>query len=254
MQTGIINHLRYFLQLSFDGTRYHGWQIQKNAHSVQAELNAALSTIIRESIETTGCGRTDTGVHARQFFVHFDVETELQSPDDFLHQLNCILSKDIAIQKLIPVNADAHARYDATSRTYEYRIHSKKDPFQNQYSAFYPYDLDLDAMNKLAKILFEYSDFSCFSKTGTQNLTNICKISHAEWTNHTNSSIFIISADRFLRNMVRAIVGTMLEAGRGRLNEKQFRMILESKDRKEAGFSVPAEGLALVQVNYPYIS
>lgn len=254
MQTGTINHVRYFLQLSFDGTRYHGWQIQKNAHSVQAELNAALSTIIRDSIETTGCGRTDTGVHARQFFVHFDLETEPKSPDDLIHQLNCILSKDIAIQKLIPVHSEAHARYDATERTYEYRIHSKKDPFQNQYSTFYPYDLDLDAMNKLAEILFEYSDFSCFSKTGTQNLTNICKISRAGWTVHKNEYIFTISADRFLRNMVRAIVGTMLEAGRGRLNEKQFRMILESKDRKEAGFSVPAEGLALINVNYPYIS
>jgi tRNA pseudouridine38-40 synthase len=245
--------VRYFIQLSFDGTDYHGWQIQKNAHSVQAELNAALNTVLRQPVETTGCGRTDTGVHAREFFVHFDYESDALNLEDALHQLNCILPKDISLQKIYPLHAKAHARYDASSRTYEYHLHKLKDPFQNHYSAFYPYDLDADKMNELSSVLMEYNDFSCFSKTGTQNLTNICKITSANWKSDNGNTVFTISADRFLRNMVRAIVGTLVQAGRGKLSEEQFRKILNSKDRKEAGFSVPAEGLSLVRVIYPYL-
>ncbi|HRH66518.1 MAG TPA: tRNA pseudouridine(38-40) synthase TruA [Bacteroidia bacterium] len=245
--------MRYFIQLSFDGTRYHGWQIQKNAHSVQAELNSALERILGQAIETTGCGRTDTGVHAHEFYVHFDSEKQSLMTADLSHQLNCILPHDIAIYTIFEMHPEAHARYDAISRTYIYHIHHQKDPFQNQFSAFYPHSLDLGKMNEFSSMLFDYSDFSCFSKTGTQNLTNICKISKAKWQNENGNSVFTVTADRFLRNMVRAIVGTLLEAGRGRLTEAGFRKILESKDRKEAGFSVPAKGLSLAEVKYPYL-
>ncbi|HNP49750.1 MAG TPA: tRNA pseudouridine(38-40) synthase TruA [Bacteroidia bacterium] len=248
-----LKDVRYFIQLAFDGSQYHGWQIQQNAHSVQAELNDALGKILRQSVETTGCGRTDTGVHARDFYVHMDAPDLDLSKHDFVHQLNCILPTDIAIKRIIPVHPDAHARFDAVVRTYEYRIHQQKDPFNNKYSTYFPYELDLDCMNQFGKILMEYSDFSAFAKTGSQNLTNICKLKDAHWTRKDHEIKFGISADRFLRNMVRAIVGTLLEAGRGKLNESEFRQILESKDRKEAGYSVPAEGLSLVEINYPYL-
>jgi tRNA pseudouridine38-40 synthase len=246
---------RYFIELSFDGTNYHGWQIQKNALSVQEVLNEKLSIILREPIETTGCGRTDTGVHAREFFAHFDLSIDhgpwtVDKTDNFLRSINSILPKDIAIKRISPVAADAHARFDATLRTYEYHIHFNKDPFKNGYSwelRDYP---DISLMNKAAAIIKEYTDFGCFSKSNTQVKTNICKITKAEWTVNDNGIVFRISADRFLRNMVRAIVGTLLMVGKQEIEPENVRNIIESKNRSNAGMSVPACGLYLTEVKY----
>ncbi len=244
--------MRYFIRCSFDGTNFHGWQIQENAHSVQAELNKALTILLREEIKTTGCGRTDTGVHASKFFVHFDVTEPINSTEDLLYQLNALLPNAIAIQGLFSVSNDDHARFDATSRTYQYVIYNHKNPFLKNYAFYYPNDLDVKKMNSIAKFLFEFQDFSCFSKTHTQTFTNNCKIMKAEWFYENNRLIFEIKADRFLRNMVRAIVGTLLKAGLNRIDEKEFREILESKQRSEAGASVPAHGLFLTDVEYPF--
>ena len=250
---------RYFIQLSFHGMKYHGWQIQANAHSVQAELNKALHMLTREKVETTGCGRTDTGVHAKMFYAHFDVPKSiaaLRDHDQFVHQLNCILPNDIAVQNVFHVTDDAHARFDAVSRTYEYHLYSYKDPFLADNACFIPYEIDINAMNALCEVLTESRmqpvDYGCFSKNRTQTKTNLCKISEAHWKEKDDVITFRITADRFLRNMVRAIVGTMLEAGKGKLNKQGFRKIIESKKRSDAGYSVPAHGLYLKEVKYPY--
>lgn len=278
---------RYFIQLSYHGKNYHGWQIQANAHSVQAELNKALHTLTREKAETTGCGRTDTGVHAKVFYAHFDTEKSIAdkestgtrayrsmgektvtlttsrhssapapSYNDFVHQLNCILPADIAIQRLIKVEDDAHARFDAVSRSYEYHLYSYKDPFLSEAACFIPYEVNVEAMNDLCGVLTESKlqpvDYSCFSKNRTQTKTNNCMISEASWKEKHGIITFRITADRFLRNMVRAIVGTMLMAGKGKLSEQGFRKIIDAKKRSDAGFSVPAHGLFLTDVKYPY--
>jgi tRNA pseudouridine38-40 synthase len=246
---------RYFIQLSYDGTRYHGWQIQPNAVAVQEVLDEALSTVLRQPIETAGCGRTDTGVHAKVFFAHLDV---IDGPSTvysgLIKSLNSILPPDIAIQKIIPVDAKAHARFDATLRSYEYHIHFEKNPFNTNYSWLLRDRPDIELMNKAAKIIMEYTNFSCFSKSNTQTKTNNCKIAHAEWLPVENSIVFHISADRFLRNMVRAIVGTLLMVGRKEINPEDVRQIIESKNRSNAGTSVPACGLFLTEVRYPYIA
>ena len=244
--------MRYFIRCSFDGTNFHGWQIQENAHSVQAELNQALTILLREDIKTTGCGRTDTGVHASKFFVHFDVKEPIKSCDDLQYQLNALLPNAIAIQGLFPVRDEDHARFAATSRTYQYTIYNHKNPFLKNYAFYYPNELDVKKMNSLAKMLFEFQDFSCFSKAHTQTFTNNCKILKAEWFYENDRLIFEIKADRFLRNMVRAIVGTLLKAGLNRIGEKEFQEILESKQRSEAGTSVPAHGLFLTDIEYPF--
>ncbi len=244
--------MRYFLQLSFNGKNFHGWQIQQNAHSVQAELNKALKTLLNAGTETTGCGRTDTGVHAAKFFAHFDA-VEIKDEVDFVYHLNALLPLEIAVQKLIQVGAAAHARYDAASRTYRYFIHHKKNPFLNDSSYFFPLDVDIDLMNEAAKTLQEYSDFSCFSKTHTQVKTNICKVASAFWRKENEQLIFEITADRFLRNMVRAIVGTMLEVGEKHITITEFKEIIENKKRANAGASVPGHALFLVDVIYPFI-
>ena len=270
---------RYFIELSFDGARYHGWQIQKNAVSVQEVLNEKLSVILRQSIETTGCGRTDTGVHAKEFFAHFDAEggeSIVHGPwsianslekanvsniaasmdygpwtmDNFLRSINSILPPNIAVKRIFPVAADAHARFDATMRTYEYHIHFNKDPFKNGYSWELRDRPDIDLMNKAAKIIMEYTDFSCFSKSNTQVKTNLCKIAKAEWTVNGDGIVFTISADRFLRNMVRAIVGTLIMVGKKEIEPEAVRDIIESKNRSNAGTSVPACGLFLTKVEY----
>jgi tRNA pseudouridine38-40 synthase len=271
---------RYFIELSFDGTIYHGWQIQKNAVSVQEVVNEKLSVILRQPIETTGCGRTDTGVHARTFFAHFDAEEEsivhgprsmvdrnskkkiannkiaapmdygLSTMDNFVRSINSILPEDIAIKRMFPIAADANARFDATLRTYEYHIHFNKDPFRTGYSWELRDRPDLNLMNKAAEIVKEYTDFSCFSKSNTQVKTNICKISTAEWVVNGDGIIFKISADRFLRNMVRAIVGTLIMAGKKEIEPEAVRNIIESKNRSNAGMSVPACGLYLTEVAY----
>jgi tRNA pseudouridine38-40 synthase len=262
---------RYFLELAYDGTRYHGWQLQPNAVAVQQKLNEALTILLRQPVETTGAGRTDTGVHARQLFVHIDlpapqppeggVEGALQEgkaignekPKLRLEALNALLPHDIAVRQIIPVHADAHARFDATLRSYEYHLHFQKNPFKQNYSWQIKGKLDVTAMNKAASILLEYTDFSCFSKSNTQVFTNNCKISRAEWVDHGDSLVFHISADRFLRNMVRAIVGTCLMVGRREIEPEQIRQIIESKNRSNAGTSVPACGLYLTEVKYPYL-
>lgn len=250
---------RYFIQLSYDGTNYHGWQIQPNAISVQEVLNKALSVILRQPIETVGCGRTDTGVHAKDFFAHFDVggETMEYGPwtmdkiNGLVRGINSVLPKDIAVKQIFPVAPDAHARFDATLRSYEYHIHFNKDPFKNGYSRELRDRPDLELMNKASSIIREYTDFSCFSKSNTQVKTNNCKIAKAEWVVKDDGIVFMISADRFLRNMVRAIVGTLLLVGKGEIAPEAVREIIESKNRSNAGMSVPACGLYLTEVKYP---
>ncbi len=244
---------RFFIELSYNGTRYHGWQIQPNAISVQEVLNKALSTVLRQPVETLGCGRTDTGVHAKEFFAHFDLETIDHGPstmDKIVRSLNSVLPADIAIKNIKPVHADAHARFDATLRSYQYHIHFQKDPFKAGYSWLIRDKPDIALMNQAAATIMEYTDFSCFSKSNTQVFTNNCKISRAEWVETEDGIIFHISADRFLRNMVRAIVGTLIMAGRKEIEPEGVRDIIESKNRRNAGTSVPACGLYLTEVKY----
>lgn len=242
---------RYFIKLSYKGTNYHGWQIQPNANTVQAEVNNALSTVLGEDIQCTGCGRTDTGVHASEFYAHFDINSLLGNTDEAGCKINGYLPKDIAVIEIFQVSQTAHARFDAINRTYHYRISREKNPFNQDASYFLYGDLDTEAMKKSAAVLLEYSDFSCFSKSGTQNKTNNCTIVSAKWTCGNEELIFTITANRFLRNMVRAIVGTMIELGKNRFNEKGLREIIEGKDRSSAGYSVPAQGLYLSKVDYP---
>lgn len=242
---------RYFLQLSFKGTRYHGWQIQPNARSVQETVENALSTILREEISVVGAGRTDTGVHASFYVLHFDVSEEIWDCLKLVFRLNSYLPPDIAIQKIWQVPQDAHARFSAVLRTYHYYITTKKNPFQTETAYYYQGKLDVDKMNEAAQILFKYNDFTSFSRLHTDVKTNNCKIYQAEWKKEGNQLIFIIKADRFLRNMVRAIVGTLLEVGKGKLSLDDFRKIIEKKDRSAAGASAPAHGLFLADIEYP---
>jgi tRNA pseudouridine38-40 synthase len=250
---------RFFIELAYDGTNYHGWQLQPNAVGVQEVLNKALSTVLREPVETLGCGRTDTGVHAKEFFAHFTPQPPEEGVFDehmlnsWVRSLNSILPHDIAIKNIIPVAADAHARFDATLRSYQYHIHFNKDPFKNGYSWLLRDVPDLQLMNQAATIIMEYIDFSCFSKSNTQTKTNNCKISRAEWVEQDDGIIFNISADRFLRNMVRAIVGTLLMVGKKEIDPETVRDIIQSKNRSNAGTSVPACGLYLTEVKYPYL-
>jgi len=240
---------RYFVRLAFRGTRYSGWQLQENAISVQEKLNDALTVLCGNPILTTGCGRTDTGVHAREFYAHFDSD---DIGPKFLHQLNAILPDDIAVYNIVPVHPHAHARFDAQSRTYMYFITMIKDPFLKDLAMFGHFNPDLKLLNEASSSLLNYSDFSAFSKSNTQVKTNICTISQAEWTQTGNTLIFTITADRFLRGMVRAIVGTLIGVGTGKLSLDQFKEIILKGDRKEAGMSVPACGLFLTSVTYSY--
>lgn len=247
---------RYFIELAYDGTDFHGWQLQPNVVTVQELLNDALFIVLREAVETLGCGRTDTGVHAREFFAHFDSQslaTGHQSLVKIADSLNAILPKTIAIKRIIPVHPEAHARFDATSRSYEYHVHFKKDPFKVNHSWQLRDKPDIALMNAAARIITEYTDFSCFSKSNTQTFTNNCKITRAEWIYSGNCLVFHISADRFLRNMVRAIVGTLMLVGRKEITPEDVRAIIESKNRSNAGVSVPACGLYLTEVKYTYL-
>lgn len=247
---------RYFIELAYDGTNYHGWQIQDNAVSVQEVLNKVLATILREPVETIGCGRTDTGVHARQLYAHFDSESLVigqQSLVKIGDSLNAILPATIAVKRIIPVHTDAHARFDAVSRSYEYHVHFEKDPFKIDHSWQLRDKPDMALMNTAARIIMEYTDFSCFSKSNTQTFTNNCKITRAEWVYSEHCLVFHISADRFLRNMVRAIVGTLMMVGKKEIAPDEVRAIIESKNRSNAGTSVPACGLYLSEVKYPYL-
>lgn len=243
---------RYFIELSYRGTKYHGWQIQENAHSVQSELNKALSILLKENIYTLGAGRTDTGVHAKYFVAHFDsMHNDLSSNSSFLYHLNQILPLDISIKSILPVKSQAHARFDALSRTYQYFICRDKDPFWRELAWLYYGNLDIVLMQQASKQLFNYSDFTSFSKVGSDNKTSICKILEAYWEQKDNLLIFTISADRFLRNMVRAIVGSLVDVGRNKISTERFSEIIAAMDRSLASSSAPAEGLYLTGIEYP---
>ncbi len=244
---------RYFAQLSYKGTDFHGWQIQPNAITVQETLEKAFSLILRETIKITGCGRTDTGVHARQFYAHFDCYTVAYDLDKLTFKLNTILPKSIAIQRIFPVASEAHTRFDATSRTYKYYIAKVKMSFAYEQCYHYPFPLHISAMNEAAKKLLNYTDFTSFSKLHTDVKTNNCVIKEAYWEETDEQLIFTITADRFLRNMVRAIVGTLLEVGKGKCSVERFCEIIEAKDRGKAGSSAPAEGLFLHKIVYPFL-
>ena len=237
------------MDLSYKGTRYHGWQLQENANTVQAELNRALSLLLDEEIETTGCGRTDAGVHARAYTTHFDC-AEIADTQHLTHKLNGILPHDIAIAELTETKPEFHARFDAVERTYKYFIHSRKSAFFDEFSYFFPRRLDIDAMNETATEMIGTHDFSSFCKVHSGAKTGICTLRSAKWTNQDDKLIFTVSADRFLRNMVRATVGTLLDAGLGKINRKDFLEILKAGDRRKAGVSVPAKGLFLWEVKY----
>lgn len=243
--------VRYFMLLSYNGKNYVGWQVQPNGVGVQQVLQDAFATILREQIEVVGAGRTDAGVHARKMTAHFDFETETLNTSEFLLKLNSLLPKDIVIHSIRRVKEDAHARFSAISRTYKYYVTTAKDVFSGdlKYRVFFM--PDIDKMNALCPILKEYTDFTSFSKLHTDVKTNNCKIDFAKWEKEGDDYIFTIKADRFLRNMVRAIVGTLLEAGRGRLDEVGFRRIIEAKNRQVAGNSVPGNALFLEDVSYP---
>ncbi|MCY4780879.1 tRNA pseudouridine(38-40) synthase TruA [Sphingobacterium sp. UT-1RO-CII-1] len=245
---------RFFLEIAYDGTMYHGWQLQHNAISVQQKLNDVLETVLRSKIETTGAGRTDTGVHAQQLFVHFDTqENQIKSKRSFLHSLNALLPQDISAQDLIPVSNNAHARFDATERSYAYFIHFKKDPFLTNRSWQIRDMPDIALMNTATQYLLGKQDFSCFSKSHTQVFTNICTIKQAYWHLENDRLVFRITADRFLRNMVRAIVGTLIEIGIKKKEAESILEVIRSRKRSQAGISVPAHGLYLTNIVYPYL-
>jgi len=243
---------RYFIELAFKGTAYHGWQKQPNALTVQDEVERALSVILKEQVETVGAGRTDTGVHARFFTAHFDSDAyDPACKPRFLYGVNSILPPDIAIKDIFPVIEGAHARFSALSRTYEYHIRKGKDPFETDYSWHYPQTLDIVSMNKASGLLLQVEDFKSFSKYHTQTRTSICKVFNARWAEGNDSIVFTIEADRFLRNMVRAIVGTLIEVGIGKITREDFRRVILAGDRKAAAASAPAKALSLTKITYP---
>ena len=241
---------RYFIYLSYDGTAYHGWQVQPNGISVQEEMQKALSTLLRQDIEIVGAGRTDAGVHARVMVAHFDFEQALDVVQ-LAYKLNRILPKDISVSKVMAVSTDMHARFSAVKRTYHYYIHLHKDPFHRFYSCELHYELDFRLMNEAAAYLLECSDFAAFCKVHTDVKTTICKVTEARWIDDGGGCWhFVISADRFLRNMVRAVVGTLIDVGRHRLTLEQFKAVVEGKNRSNAGESMPGNALFLEDVRY----
>ncbi len=243
--------MRYFIEFSYNGKNYFGYQVQPNQISVQEALETALSTILREKIKTTGAGRTDTGVHAKKIFAHFDTEKNL--PPQLTEKLNAFLPPDISIHRIFSVPDELHARFSAIYRTYEYYIYQGKSPFHTDFSwQLRKKKLDVDKMNEACKILLEYEDFSSFAKVGGDNKTNLCNLYKAEWEVVGDQLKFTISANRFLRNMVRAIVGTMVDVGLGKLHPTDLRAIIENKNRNSAGSSAPPQGLFLVDVGYPH--
>ena len=242
--------MRYFIRLGYKGAAYHGWQVQPHDCSVQQTIEEAMATLLRTPTPITGAGRTDAGVNARLMVAHFDTEQPIKDIERFIHGLNALLPADIAIYSVKPVHDEAHARFDATSRTYKYFAVTRKDPFRYPLSWKCPPDLDFDLMNQAAARLLDYTDFTSFSKLHTDVKTNNCRITHALWTLEDEQWVFTITADRFLRNMVRAIVGTLLEVGKGRMTVEEFRAVIERKDRCAAGISVPAHALFLEEVEY----
>ncbi|WP_370408871.1 tRNA pseudouridine(38-40) synthase TruA [Tenacibaculum dicentrarchi] len=244
--------MRYFIELAYKGKNYHGWQIQPDAVSVQEKINKAISTVLRKNISITGAGRTDAGVHASQMFAHFDTDAVLTNK--FAFRLNALLPDDIVIFNCKLVHDDAHTRFDATSRSYEYKIWLGRNPFSLDTSwQLYNQKLDIELMNQAAEILYEHEDFECFSKVKSDVHTFNCDVTNAVWELNGNELTFHISANRFLRNMVRAIVGTLIDIGTGKTTIDDFHKIIASKNRSNAGTSVPAKGLFLTKVVYPYI-
>jgi tRNA pseudouridine38-40 synthase len=250
---------RYFIYLAYNGVRYCGWQRQPNGISVQQRLEEALSLVLRQAVVIVGAGRTDARVHARMMAAHFDVSVALENPSQLADKLNRILPTDMAVYDVVAVKENAHARFDALSRTYKYFITNRKNPFDHEWMCRISLrNMNFDRMNEACKVLFEYSDFTSFSKLHTDVKTNNCRILKAVWERYDEQDrpddqtwVFTITADRFLRNMVRAIVGTLTDVGRGKITLQDFRDIIEAKDRRRAGASAPAEGLALVDIAYP---
>lgn len=242
--------MRYFICFSYFGKHYHGWQKQPNAITVQEVLEDALSKLLGKTIDVMGAGRTDAGVHAKQMYAHFDF-TEIEDTHNLVFRLNAFLPKDIAVENVFQVADEAHARFDAVSRTYEYWIIQKKNPFFAQQAYLVKYPLAIDKMNEAAKLLLDCKDFECFSKSNTDVNTFLCDIKEVHWEYVNDVLVFKITADRFLRNMVRAIVGTLLEVGLGKMDLGTVKAILKSKDRRNAGASAPAKGLYLTKVLYP---
>lgn len=242
---------RYFIYLAYNGKNYSGWQVQPNGITVQETIEKALETLFRCPVSIVGAGRTDTGVHARMMVAHFDWREPLTDLSFLAEKLNRILPKDIAIDKVVQVKEDAHARFDALSRTYNYCITTKKNPFNHEFVYKIYGILDFDAMNKACEELQNYVDFTSFSKLHTDVKTNNCRITYAKWEQEGEIGRFTITADRFLRNMVRAITGTLIEVGRGKVSIQEFKDIIEAKDRGRAGMSVPGHALFLVDIRYP---
>jgi len=243
--------MRYLIECSYKGTSFHGWQVQDNAFTVQGHIEKALSIVLRQEMQIVGSSRTDAGVHAYQQFAHFDVAEPLGNTEKMVYAMNGIVPRDIAISNIIAVSDEFHSRFDATHRRYLYRIAQHKTPFWQEFSYFYRAPLDIEQMNRAEELLKSYIDFQCFSKVHTEVATFNCKIEFAYWERQDQFLLFHIKADRFLRGMVRAIVGTMLEVGTGKLSLSGFEDIILSKSRKKAGRAVPAEGLTLVEVGYP---
>lgn len=243
--------MRYFIRLAYRGAQYHGWQSQPNAISVQSEIERALATVFRTPISIVGAGRTDTGVNARTMYAHTDLP-DGTDPVRYLQSLNRLLGPDIALYEFIPVNPAAHARFDATAREYRYFVSERKSPFTYPLTWHSPQPLDYEAMNEAAALLLEVEDFTSFSKLHTDAKTNICHVTRAEWVAADEGMVFVIKADRFLRNMVRAVVGTLVEVGRHRIDLDGFRRIIEAKDRCAAGTSMPGHPLFLWDIEYPW--
>ena len=243
--------MRYFAELSYKGTAYCGWQRQPNAPSVQQTIEEALSTILRESVEVVGAGRTDTGVHAAFYVAHFDTSKPIAQPEDFVYHLNALLPEDVAFGRIYAVAESAHARFDATEREYRYYIEPRKNPFTRATSWQLSAPLDVEAMNKAAKVLLTTEDFTTFAKLGSNNTNNICHIFRAEWIEiECGMLVFVFRANRFLRNMVRAVVGTLVDVGRGKISPEEFATIVASRDLSRSSSSAPAAGLFLTDVRY----
>lgn len=243
---------RYFVQLSYKGTNYKGWQRQPNGMTVQEAIESKLEILLRSKINTVGCGRTDTGVHASQFFLHFDFDQELDV-DWLIFKMNHLLPEDIAFQKAWTFKEDHHSRYHATERQYHYFLHRTKDPFLNGLSTPLKYDLDIEIMNQAGEYLLGIKDFASFCKVGSEPKTTLCDLTECYWKQDGHRWVMTISANRFLRNMVRSVVGTMIDLGRGKITMEEFREIVAAKDRSAAGTSVPPDGLYLSKVSYPFL-
>ncbi|MEI6865656.1 tRNA pseudouridine(38-40) synthase TruA [Flavicella sp.] len=243
--------MRYFIELSYLGKNYHGWQIQPNATTVQEKINKAFSLILCSPVLVVGAGRTDTGVHAAQMFAHIDTNIRIDSPK-YIYKFNSVLPNDIVIESIFPVNNEAHVRFSATSRSYEYKIYLGRNPFLLDTTwQFFRNELNISQMNTAAELLKSYTNFKCFSKSKTEVKTYNCNITNAEWVQEGNILTFYITADRFLRNMVRAVVGTLVAIGQQKNTIEDLIEIIESQNRSMAGTSAPAQGLSLTAVNYP---